>query len=101
MSAQNNDRPRQDGGNNFGRLARSGMMDEFMAKLNDVPLCGIKAVYWRDFLKAFQESSSEDQARAALERLRRRVQATQDLPSEKAQAALAIVAELERLLASG
>lgn len=97
-SAQISDRPRYDGGNNFGRLARTGMMDSYMAKLNDVPLCGIKSSFWRQFLKAFQESSTDEQARAALERLRQRVQETADLPSPKAQAALAIVVELERLL---
>ena len=97
-SAQISDRPRADGGNNFGRLARTGMMNDYMAKLNDVPLCGIKTTYWRQFLKAFQESTTDEEARAALERLRRRVQAEASLPSPKAQAALTILAELERVL---
>ena len=49
------DKPRFDSGGNFGRLARAGMMDSYMAKLNEVSLCGIKTVFWREFLKAFQE----------------------------------------------
>ena len=97
-SDQISDKPRYDGGNNFGRLARTGMMDLYMTKLNDIPLCGIKTVFWRQFLKAFQESTTDEQARIALERLRQRIQQTTDLPSPKAQAALSIVAELERLL---
>jgi hypothetical protein len=97
-SDQISDKPRSDGGGNFGRLARTGMMDTYMAKLNDVPLCGIKTVFWRDFLKAFQESTTDEQARAALERLRQRVREATEIPSPKAQAALAIVGELERLL---
>jgi hypothetical protein len=92
------DKPRADSGGNFGRLARTGMMDTYMSKLNDIPLCGIKVVFWRDFLKAFQESATDAQARAALDRLRKRVEEATDLPSPKAQAALAIVVELERLL---
>ena len=92
------DKPRYDGGNNFGRLARTGMMDEYKEKLNDVPLCGIKTVFWREFLKAFQESSTDADARVALDRLRRRVAESTDLPAPKSQAALAIVVELERLL---
>jgi hypothetical protein len=92
------DKPRSDGGGNFGRLARTGMMDIYMSKLNEVPLCGIKAIFWRDFLKAFQESTTDAQAHAALERLRRRVVETTELPSPKSQAALTILAELERLL---
>lgn len=42
--------------------------------------------------------TTDEQARVALERLRQRVHETTDLPSPSAQAALAIVAELERLL---
>ncbi len=94
------DKPNSDGGGNFGRLARTGMMDAYMEKLDDVQLCGIKTVYWRQFLKAFQESSTDAEARAALERLKQRVQKATNIPSPKAQSALAIVAELERLLDS-
>lgn len=97
-SDQISDKPHYDAGNNFGRLARTGMMDDYMAKLNDVPLCGIKTAFWRQFMKAFQESTSDEQARLAIERLRQRVRQATDLPSAKAQAALAIAAELERLL---
>lgn len=92
------DKAHSDGGGNFGRLARTGMMDSYMSKLNEVQLCGIKTTYWREFLKAFQESTTDEKARVALERLRARVREATDIPSPKAQAALAIVAELERLL---
>lgn len=92
------DKPRSDGGGNFGRLARTGMMDSYMEKLNEVQLCGIKTIYWRQFLKAFQESTTDAEARLALERLRQRVRQATDIPSPKAQSALAIIAELERLL---
>ena len=92
------DKPHSDGGGNFGRLARTGMMDLYMQKLNGVPLCGIKTTYWRQFLKAFQESTTDEEARLALERLGERVRQANDIPSHKAQAALAIMAELARLL---
>lgn len=92
------DRARSDGGGNFGRFARTGIMDDYMAKLGEVLLCGIRTVYWRDFLKAFQESTTDAQARAALERLRQRIRQAVELPSPKAQATLAIMIELERLL---
>lgn len=92
------DRPRSDGGGNFGRLARTGMMDSYMQKLNNVQLCGIKTDYWRQFLKAFQESTTDAEVRTAIERLKQRVQQTADSASSKAQSALVIVAELERLL---
>jgi len=92
------DRPRDDSGGNFGRLARTGIMDSHKEKLNEIPLCGIKTMFWREFLKAFQESTTDEQARVAIERLRERVQKTADLPSPKSQSALTILAELERLL---
>ncbi len=92
------DKPHCDSGGNFGRLARSGMMDSYMEKLNHVQLCGIRTVYWREFLKAFQESTTDAEARAAVERLRQRVRQATDIPSPRAQSALAIIAELERLL---
>ncbi|MGH8559883.1 MAG: hypothetical protein ACRESZ_21020 [Methylococcales bacterium] len=92
------DRPVSDGGGNFGRLARTGMMDAYMQNLDGVQLCGIKSTYWRQFLKAFQESTTDTEARSALDRLRHRVQQVTDMLSIKAQSALAIVSELELLL---
>ena len=92
------DRPVADGGGNFGRLARTGMMDVYMRKLDDLRLCGIKTVFWREFLKTFQEGTADDQARTALKRLRRRVRKSKDIPSERVRSTLAIIAEIERLI---
>ena len=92
------DKPHADGGGNFGRIARTGMMDAYKEKLNEVRLCGIKTVYWRQFLKAFQESTTDEQARLALARLRERVKRGEGVVSPKAQSALAIIDELQRLL---
>lgn len=74
------------------------MMDSYLQKLEYVQLCGIKTIYWRQFFKAFQESSTDAEAYAALERLKQRVRQAANLPSAKAQSTLAIIAELERLL---
>lgn len=95
------DRPHYDGGNNFGRLARTGIMDDYMRKLEDLPLCGIKTTYWRQFLKTFQESTTDEQARRALDRLRQRIHIEMSMDSPKAQAALAILAQVEQLLELG
>ena len=92
------DRPKADGGGNFGRLARTGMMDAYMQKLGDVQLCGINSKYWREFLKTFQEGTTDQQARAAIERLRQRVEGAADLPRPTAQSTLTILGELESLL---
>lgn len=92
------DRPRSDQGGNYGRLARTGMMDPYMQKLDEVQLCGIKTTYWRQFLKAFQESTTDAEAHAALARLRERVLQATMVPSARSQSALTILAELELLL---
>ena len=95
------DKPAQDGGGNFGRIARTGLMDQYKAKLDDVPLCGISTVYWRDFLKTFQESTTDESARLALQRLRRRLKRKRQALSASAESALVIVRELERLIDIG
>jgi hypothetical protein len=92
------DKPVSDSGGNFGRLARTGIMESYKEKLIDVPLCGIKATYWRQFLKAFQESTTDEQARIALEGLRTKVTCDNRAMSPKHQSALNILTELEKLL---
>ena len=49
------DRPARDGGGNFGRLARMGIMDEYIAETLALPLAGIPARNWIDFLKQFEQ----------------------------------------------
>ena len=93
------DRPAADDGGNFGRLARTGLMDAYIEKLEGETLCGIKISCWRDFLRAFQEGTDEDQAHKALARLTRRIEGEGGVaPSPAADATLAIVDQLERLL---
>ena len=92
------DKPVADGGGNFGRLARTGLMDSYIEKLDDASLCGIKTVFWRDFLRTFQQSSTDDQITAALEKLKQRIESAGKASSSKGQAALTIIGEVERLL---
>ncbi|MYD26623.1 MAG: hypothetical protein F4X08_12505 [Gemmatimonadetes bacterium] len=94
------DKPESDGGGNFGRLARTGIMDSYMTKLNDVQLSGIKTVFWREFLKTFQEGTNDEEARTAIYRLKQKVQQTSDELSPTVSSTLGIVAELDRLLDS-
>ena len=49
------DRPARDGGNNFGRLARTGLMDDYIRKSLSLRLSGIPAREWIDFLKKFEQ----------------------------------------------
>ena len=45
------DQPTKDGGNNFGRLARYGLMDEYIAKMRATSVRGISVHDWQAFFK--------------------------------------------------
>lgn len=49
------DKPTSDRGGNFGRLARTGMMDEYIREALDWRLSGIPARAWIDFLRQFEQ----------------------------------------------
>ena len=53
-----NYKPINDGGNNFGRLARTGIMSNFVEDTLLTDILGIPANNWRMFLKAHTDSSS-------------------------------------------
>lgn len=50
-----NDEPASDQGKNFGRVARSRIMDDFIVGLMQQPLSGIPARFWQAFLQIFAE----------------------------------------------
>lgn len=52
------DIPRSDSGRNFGRVARTGMMDEYIESLMSERVCGIEALYWLQFFKLFQDQKN-------------------------------------------
>jgi len=68
------DKPVSDKGGNFGRIARTGIMDGYMARLKNTPICGINAEYWLEFFKVFQQDATEAKIHSALAKLRQRVQ---------------------------
>ena len=74
------DKPASDRGGNFGRLARTGLMDNYIRALDNVMLCGIEAIYWREFLGIFRENTSSKEARSALQKLKKRLK-TVGVPS--------------------
>lgn len=58
-----------DDGGNFGRIARTGLMDEYKAELDQELLCGVPARHWRTFFKIFSEGRTADQIESDIERL--------------------------------
>ena len=68
-----NDQPQSDKGKNFGRIARTGLMDDYLAKMQLQPVCGIRAAYWLEFFKIFHQDATDEQIEKALDRLRAKV----------------------------
>ncbi|MER8465232.1 hypothetical protein [Mesorhizobium sp. M1396] len=63
------DRAVSDGGGNFGRLARSGVMKEYIENLFDDRLSGIPLWAWQKFLGLFKESKSDEFIERGLKKL--------------------------------
>lgn len=89
------DKPLSDGGGNFGRIARTGVMDEYLRRMMVQPICGIQARYWLEFFKIFHQDATEETIAAALKRLRDQV-GTLSSPTLRAEFKN-IVAALEEL----
>jgi len=91
------DLPTSDRGGNFGRYARTGLMDEYLARAKAELLAGIRAEYWLSFFKLFQDQRDPAVIRQEIERLRHRIE---HLPANKqrAEAALTILQALEALI---
>lgn len=86
------DKPTSDSGGNFGRLARSGIMDEYMAAALRQPLCGIEARHWRAFFRIFQDSPQSADQLDKIDALR--TQLEQRLTDDDSS----VLAELHRIL---
>ena len=72
------DKAASDAGRNFGRIARTGLMDRFCAAAGDRELSGIAARYWRRFFKTFTETATSESIAAMLDRFAKDVGRTRE-----------------------
>lgn len=63
------DKPASDSGGNFGRFARTGIMDAYLAQIKETPLCGISAQYWLDFFSIFKDQEAPERIRQEIAKL--------------------------------
>lgn len=89
------DSPKSDKGGNFGRIARSGIMDEYLQLMRAHPVCGIRAEYWLEFFKIFHQDATNEEIRAAFSRLRKKVELVQE-PTQHAHL-LNLIVTLENM----
>lgn len=97
-SAHIDDKPAADAGGNFGRFARTGLMDPYLAEMRDRSLCGIRVKHWLAFFKAFQENLDEERIKKELDRLAAQVASESKGKSQAGEALEMILAGLRKLL---
>lgn len=88
------DEPEHDKGHNFGRIARTGVMDEFVRQMNMETLLGIPVQSWREFLKLHSSSADPTDIAKALARWAK----TKGVEEEKVERLRGALAEIEELL---
>lgn len=67
---QFNDEAKNDKGKNFGRVARGGLMSDFIQELLQQPVSGIPVQYWQKFLTIFAEGVSAEAVARKIETIR-------------------------------
>jgi hypothetical protein len=90
------DVPRHDQGGNFGRFARTGIMDSYMAQMQGRQICGVRVEYWRSFFKAFQDGG-ERRVASTIERLSKEIRRTNVSVSPTNASILVILDELKKV----
>ena len=71
-SDQISDKALEDQGGNFGRIARTRIMDEFIDNLFDQDLLGIRIDYWQRFLSIFAANRDAEAIARQLDRMAER-----------------------------
>jgi oligoendopeptidase F len=89
-----------DAGGNFGRFARTGLMDAYLESAKSQFLCGVAARHWLAFFKTFQEHTTIEAVERELHRLSRRLGETESVMDQFTLERLkTIVGEIEELVA--
>jgi hypothetical protein len=55
---ESSDKAKDDKGSNFGRIARAGLLDEYLSKIKQMDYLGIRVLHWMRFFKAMSENKT-------------------------------------------
>ncbi|SHM15571.1 hypothetical protein SAMN05660826_00330 [Caldanaerovirga acetigignens] len=69
-----NDRPVSDRGKNFGRIARTGIMEEYIEEIYNERIAGIEIRHWLRFVKIFSEGRTREEIEQEFERFEREIE---------------------------
>lgn len=97
-SDQTADRAVVDPGGNFGRLARTGMMDDYIEAAKNQYLSGIEARHWLSFFKVFQEQVAGEAVQREMAKLTERIAKARPSDEATLSSVRTITAELVKLL---
>jgi len=88
---KSSDKPVADPGGNFGRLARTEIMDDYTTQVMSEPIAGIEADHWLSFLKLFDQKASPQKIQAGLSNLRRKITNKAEQSSDLAEEILTVL----------
>ena len=73
------DQAEDDKGGNFGRIARAGILDEYVSSIKEQDYLGIKIMHWIAFFKAISETTTDEEITRKLQALKRKIQGEQTI----------------------
>lgn len=97
------DRAEKDKGKNFGRIARAGVLDEYIESIKAQDYLGVRITHWVAFFKAISETGSSAQIERKIQRLKSQIQSNTISPNISADQAqyrevfLEVIERLEEL----
>jgi len=91
------DHPKSDAGGNFGRYARTGLMDAYLERTRTELLCGIHAEHWLRFFKIFQDQKDTARVKSEIEKLKKKLLASGQIPEGPISPIFAILDQLDSL----
>ncbi len=92
------DHPESDAGGNFGRYARTSLMDAYLERTRTELLCGIQAEHWLRFFKIFQDQKDTDRVKDEIEKLKNKLLASGQIHEGPISPIFAILDQLESLV---
>ena len=83
-------------GGNFGRIARTNIINQYINSLKDRSYLGIKISHWIEFFRAVSDTSTDIEIERKIRMIREKVQKREDQP-EKSKIFLEIMELIEKL----
>ncbi len=97
---KSSDKAEDDSGDNFGRIARYGQLDEYLNSIKAQDYLGVKIKHWVTFFKAISETSKDEAIEQKLKALKKTIQkasADKDVEEEKIEYKNTFLEMLEKL----